>query len=44
MGLAMDKKDVCLKLWNDADSKCLFCSNMSTLLSMIVALLYLPKP
>ena len=35
-GLAIDKKDVFLKFPKDADRKRLLCSNVSTLLSMIV--------
>ena len=34
--MAIDKKDAFLKLRKDADRKRLFCSNVSTLLSMIV--------
>ena len=37
-GLAINKKDVFLKLQKDADRKRLFCSNVSTFLSMIVVL------
>ena len=37
-GLAIEKKDVFLKLRKDADRKRLFCSTVSTLLSMIVAM------
>ena len=37
-GLAIDKKDYFFfQLWKDADRKCWFCLNVSTLLSMIVA-------
>ena len=35
-GVAYRQKRYFLKLWKDADRKCLFCSNVSTLLSMIV--------
>ena len=35
--LAIDNKRCFLKLRKNADRKCLFCSNVSTLLSMIVA-------
>ena len=35
--MAIDEKDVFFEIRKDADRKRLFCSNLSTLLSMIVA-------
>jgi len=43
-GFGYQQKRYFLKLWKDADRKRLFCSNVSTLLFMIVALCCPPPP